>query len=140
MTPKKSPSTFTLGAGRPCRNPCRNSCSNPRRNPRRNPRLNLGAGRPRPSCQIKCCAMGRRGLKPCKKMSENGMPRFESLQKIPTENSRPEARGKKKSPRSRGGPTHWPGSQRSPLEVWGTSRPKYPPMSANGPQVKPHRM
>ena len=36
-------------------------------------------------------------MKPCKKMSENGMPRFESLQKIPTENSRPEARGKKKT-------------------------------------------
>ena len=108
LTPKKSPNM----AGRPCRTPCRV--------PRCNPHRNLGAGRPRPSRQTKCCATGRRGLKPCQKMP-----------KIPAENSRPEASGKEIPP----GPGVGRRTGRG-LHVRGPSRPKYPPVSSNGPLRK----
>ena len=53
------------------------------------------------------------------------------MPKIPAENPRPEARGKENPP----GPGVGRRTGRG-LKVWGPLRPRYPPMSANGPQGK----
>ena len=69
-----------------------------------------------------------RGLKPCHKNVRNRTSRFEALHK----NSRSDRPGVKKKPPG-------PGVGRRTgrgLKVWGPLRPKYPPVSANGPQGK----